>query len=93
MDRGAGEGLGASLSEPRDPMRSRAWGPAGALGGGESEGRESQENAVQGGAPWGLGPALEAESFQSCPTVRMCAQGGEGREGEPWAFPALPCVP
>ena len=87
MDGGAGEGLGASLLEPCDPVRSRAWGPAGALGGGESEGRESQENAVQGGASWGLGPALEAESFQSCPTVRLCAQG-EGGEG--WGAVGLP---
>ena len=81
MDGGAGEGLGASLSEPCDPVRSRAWGLAGTLGGGELKGREGQEHAVQGRAPWGLGPALEAESFQSCPTVRMYAQGegGEGR--------------
>ena len=91
MDGGAGEGLGASLSEPCDPVRSRAWGLAGTLGGGELKGREGQEHAVQGRAPWGLGPALEAESFQSCPTVRMYAQGegGAGRGGEPWAFSGL----
>lgn len=83
---GAWEGLGASLSDIHDPMRPRVLGLAGALGWG-SQGREGQENAIQGGVPWSLGPVLEAESLQNCPTKRIFAQGGEGSHESSQALP------
>lgn len=86
---GAWEGLGARLSDIHDPMRPRVLGLAGALGWG-SQGREGQENAVQGGVPWSLGPVLEAESLQNRPTKRMFAQGGEGAMSLPKPCPSLP---
>ena len=55
-------------------------------GGGPRDGG-GQKNSVQGGAPWSLGPALEAESLQNCPTKRTFAQGGEGSHESSQALP------